>query len=398
MSQRAAPDAFAPAPWRLLLLLWLMGGCLRVTVLAVPPVIAQIQHELHMSATEVGLLNSLPVLMFALSALPGALLVARLGLRRTLILGLGTVAFGAACRGLNGGVVWLFASSIVMGAGIAVLQPALPAAVRQWVPKQIGFGTAVYTNGLLVSEVVPVVLAGLLILPMLGGSWRASLVFWACPVAIVSLLVSQIAPRTTGGALPESTAPAEWWPNWRDGLIWRLAVLFCGINSLYFGTNAFLPGFLDATGKPGAIVPALAALNFAQIPASLLLLMAARHLERRAWPYVLAAALALFGFAGVVFGDAQLAILGAALIGFAGGGALILALSLPALLAPAPAVVRTSAAVFTLSYGGAVVVAVLAGVIWDLSQRAALAFVPLALSAIAIGAAALVLRAKRSLI
>ena len=42
-----------------------------------------------------------------------------------------------------------------MSAGIAIMQPALPALVRQWLPERIGFGTALYTNGLLVGETLP---------------------------------------------------------------------------------------------------------------------------------------------------------------------------------------------------------------------------------------------------
>jgi len=37
-----------------------------------------------------------------------------------------------------------------MGAGVAVTQPALPALVGRWLPRRIGLGTGIYTNGLLV--------------------------------------------------------------------------------------------------------------------------------------------------------------------------------------------------------------------------------------------------------
>src|SRR5579864_7237032 len=44
-------------PWVAALLLWLAGNGLRLTILAVPPVIAMIRDDLHLSATEVGLLK-----------------------------------------------------------------------------------------------------------------------------------------------------------------------------------------------------------------------------------------------------------------------------------------------------------------------------------------------------
>jgi len=55
------------------------------------------------------------------------------------------------------------------------------------------------------------------------------------------------------------------------------------------------------------------------------------------------------------------------------------------------------AGTFTLSYGGAMVVAVACGAAWDLSGRPALAFLPLAVCALALAVSAMVLRAKGSL-
>ena len=57
----------------------------------------------------------------------------------------------------------------------------------------------------------------------------------------------------------------------------------------------------------------------------------------------------------------------AALLGFSDAAALILGLTLPPLLCRPDDIARTSAGMFTISYGGAVVVAVISGVIWDLS-------------------------------
>ena len=51
-----------------LALLWLAGTGLRLTVLAVPPVIPLIHHDLHLSETGVALLGSLPPLLFAAAA------------------------------------------------------------------------------------------------------------------------------------------------------------------------------------------------------------------------------------------------------------------------------------------------------------------------------------------
>ncbi len=51
--------------------LWLAGVAMRMTILAMPPVIPLVHDELHMSETQVGLLIGLPLSMFALAADPG---------------------------------------------------------------------------------------------------------------------------------------------------------------------------------------------------------------------------------------------------------------------------------------------------------------------------------------
>src|SRR5674476_1068355 len=130
-----------------LLLLWLAGNALRLTILAVPPVIPLIHDQLQMSATQIGILTGLPSMLFAIAAVPGSLLIARLGVRTALVVGLSLTAIGGALRGALPDVGWLYAMTVAMGAGVAIMQVTMPPAVRTWLPDRIGFATAVYTNG-----------------------------------------------------------------------------------------------------------------------------------------------------------------------------------------------------------------------------------------------------------
>ncbi len=119
------------------LLLWLAGNGLRLTILAVPPVLATIRDDLALTATQVGLLSSIPPAMFAIAALAGSLLVAHLGLKSALVGGLALVAVGSALRGASSNFAILLSTTIVMSAGVAIMQPIMPTAVRQWMPRRI---------------------------------------------------------------------------------------------------------------------------------------------------------------------------------------------------------------------------------------------------------------------
>src|SRR5207302_5741761 len=126
----------------------------------------------------IGALTSLPVSLRAFAAVPASLLVARTGLRRTLLLGLVSIAVFGAARGTASSATVLFASTLLMGVGIAVLQRIIPALVKAWFPSRVGIATALYTNGLLIGEI----LGASLTLPLLVRSWGRGLAVWAVVV------------------------------------------------------------------------------------------------------------------------------------------------------------------------------------------------------------------------
>lgn len=361
-----------------LALLWLAGNGMRITILAVPPVISNIHDDLGMTATQVGILSGLPMVLFAAAAVPGSLLIARFGALGALIFGLLATSLGSALRGASETISWLYAASILTGFGVAVIQPAMPTLVRAWAPHRIGFATAVYTNGLLIGEVLPIALTIPVVLPLIAGSWRASFVVWAIPVAIIALIIALLAPR------PVTTISIvrKWWPDWRNGLIWRLGLILGSANALYFASNAFIPDYLHQMGRDAEVTATLTALNVGQLPASLLLLVFAERLELKAWPYVACGILGLAAIFGIVFGGGIILIAATAALGFVCAAMLILMLALPPLLSPPDDVHRTAAAMFTISYTCAVITPVLSGICWDLTGVPATAFVPIGLCAV----------------
>jgi MFS transporter, CP family, cyanate transporter len=354
-----------------LLLLWLAGNGLRITILAVPPVIPLIRTDLGMSETQVGILTGLPQVLFAGTAVIGSLLIARFGALATLVAGLFATAIGSALRGVAPDVVMLYAATVVTGFGVAIMQPSLPPLVRSWVPHRIGFGTAVFTNGLLVGEILPVALTIPVLLPLLGNSWRESFIVWAVPVALIAVVILLLAPRQTPA---QRRAPQGWWPDWTDPLIWKLGIALGAANAMYFTTNAFLPDYLHHIGRADLVSAALTALNVGQIPASLLLLAIAHRIERSIWPHIICGAAAIAAVAGIMVLPGPGIVACAAVVGFCAATILILMLAMPALLAAPNDVHRVAGAMFTISYSLAVITPIFSGLAWDLTDIPATAF------------------------
>jgi MFS transporter, CP family, cyanate transporter len=365
-------------------LLWFAGAGLRLTVLAVPPVLPAIHADLNLSETQVGILTGLPSLLFALAAVPGSLLIARLGPVTALAIGLLLDGVGSGLRGAAPDVIWLYAATMMMGAGIAVGQPAMPPVVRAWLPDRIPFATAVYTNGFLIGATAAAALSLPLVLPLVGGSWRLGFAAWAVPVVVTAVLVPLLAPRSGQPTAGVNNSVTRWWPDWRSPLLWRLGLLFGSNNSTYFTTNAFLSDYLNAHGAADLIGPALTALNVGQIPVSFALIAAAGRLQNRLWPYVVSGLGTLVGLGVILFGSGVAVVIGAALVGPSLTLTFVLILALPPVLSAPGDVHRLAAGMFTISYSTAVLVPAVSGALWDLTGVPAAAFAPLAVCAVLI--------------
>jgi CP family cyanate transporter-like MFS transporter len=355
-------------------------------------VIPLIHRSLGLAETQVGVLNGLPVLLFAAAAVPGSLLIARIGARRALIAGLVLVAVASAARGAGPSLAVLFAATFATGLGISVLQPVMPAVVRAWFPDRIGRATAVYSNGLLVGELVAAAITLPFLVPLFGGSWELALAAWSVPVLATAAVVASAVRHQP--PLPEEE-PARWWPDWRDARVWQVGLMFGGASALYFGTNAFVPDYLRTTHRPELIAPTLTVLNGAQIPASLLVVAAPRLFVARRWPLLAAGIGAVVSGAGTLLTPGAGVVAWAAPIGFVGALVVVLALALPPLMAAPGDVHRVSAAVFTVSYTCSFLGPVIAGAAWDLTGRQAAALLPAFLGGIAMVGVATIIRLPR---
>jgi MFS transporter, CP family, cyanate transporter len=349
-------------------LLWLCGACLRLTVLAIPPVVPQLHADLHLSETGIGWLSSLPPMLFAIAAIPGALLIARFGILPALIMGLLINAFGSAARALYPDAVSLYVSTIVMAAGVSIMQPSLPPLVRAWFPRRVGFATAIYTNGLLLGETLTVALTIPLVLPLVHNSWRLSFVVWSVPVLLTAFLVIICVVALGGTKQAAVSTNRKWWPDWRQPLIWRLGVILGSINAMYFVANAFLPDYVTAMGRADLIGYALTALNFCQIPASFVMLGLAGRLVKEPWAYRITGALAVLSVVGMMTMSGYWIVFWCGVFGFVTAVTLVLVLALPSVLGAPDDVHRTSAGMFTISYSVAMTLSVLGGWLWDLTH------------------------------
>jgi MFS transporter, CP family, cyanate transporter len=368
---------------KLLFLLFLAGVAMRMTILAMPPVIPLVHDELHMSETQVGLLIGLPLALFAIAAVPGSLLIARLGTHRAIIVGMVIAALASGARGAAVDVSTLYTAAIGTGFGVALMQPGMPTLVREWLPGRIALGTIAYSTGMLIGSTISSSLTIPIVLPLVGGSWRHDLVFWAVPALLIAPVFYLLSPRHLEGHSGNSAIGGRWWPDWKNPLTWLLGFALGCNNSSFFSTNAFLGEYLDSLGEPGLLGAALAWLNGLQLAAPFLLLLTAKRLERRAWPFLVFGPILLVSFLTLIVFPSRLGIIvSAAMVGLTTAMTFAPVLALPALICMPADVPRMSAGMFTISYSCGIAIPAIGGALWDFSGKPWTVFLPLCLCAV----------------
>lgn len=353
-----------PPPAKLLpvaVLLWLAGVYLRIPVLVAPPLAPFISNELALTQALTGALTTLPILMLAIGSMPGSLAIARIGPRNTLALAMVIMVIGSAGRGLMPDTLTLMIASAVMGIGVSMMQPSLPALLPRWLePHHLALGSAIYMNGMLMGEFIGAGITLPVLMPLLDNSWRATLVAWSLPALLVAAAL--FLPKRDRAKPVRKVA---WLPDWHNPLTLRIGLLLGLSGSLFFGLNAYMGNLLQNQGQFEKLPDALFWYNLAQVFASLIMLKMARYWVGRRGVIATLASISLLGAIGAVMLTGWWSIVSATLMSLVAGMLLILLVAIPPLVVSAAETGRLSAGTFLVGYTVAFCVPMLGGVVAD---------------------------------
>ncbi|OWO80966.1 hypothetical protein B5C26_15385 [Photorhabdus luminescens] len=364
-----------------LFLLWLAGAGTRLTILATPPIISDIHHDLNLTETQVGIISGLPAVLFAGTAILGSLLIARTSAIKTLIIGLLITSLGSAFRGAANDIIIMYTATMITGLGVAFMQPALPSIVKDWFPKHIVIATAIYVNGLLLGgEVIPVAVTKSILLPMLG-SWRLTYVFWAAITLIIAISIYQLAPKNKHETI-SINKNIKWVPEWNNIILWKLGLMMGCVNATYFATNFFIPRYLHEANFEDLTSISLVALNLGQIPASIILMMTSSTVAKLRYPYLISGIGLIASFSSIMYFGTEYIIISSAFIGFFSAIVLILMLGLPSVISEPHEVHRSTSLMLTIGYTCAVITPVISGLSWDISGNPSYVFLPMMICSI----------------
>lgn len=209
----------------------LIGANLRAPITSLGPVLPAIQTDLHLNGTSAGLLNSLPLLIFAILSLVAPVMGRQHGLERILGASIIAVLAGTVARSLElPGAIWF--GTLLLSVGIAFGNVLLPALVKRDFPTRAAGLIGRYAAAM---AAVAGLSAGIAepISRVSGLGWRWAIGIWAL-LAVGTLLVWLPQFRVRQHYLPSvSTNDRTFTSPWRHPIGWQVS-LFFAFHSLVF--------------------------------------------------------------------------------------------------------------------------------------------------------------------
>lgn len=326
-------------PWLLLFGIVLIALNMRPALASISPILETIRYELGLSGTTAGLLTAIPSVCMGLFAFVSAAMIRRFGLERTVLGSLCLLGIATLARLAGHNVIILYASTVAVGAGIAITQAMLPSVVGRYFSHRSALVTGLYTAGFNAGAVLA---AGATVpLARLADSWTVALAAWAL-LAPPAMFAWHLATRRSSGRAESAQDRASdddtRFVPWRRPRAWFLGLFLAGSSSLYLSTLAWLAPRYHAAGLSAGESGFLFAFFTAMQIAGALIApaLAQRTHDRRPW-LGLSLVLTIAGMGAIAFSPLTAPYLFVTLIGLGIGGVFPLALTLPLDYARMPA-------------------------------------------------------------
>jgi CP family cyanate transporter-like MFS transporter len=215
----------------LLLGILLIAANLRAPITSLGPVLSQVQAYFGLSPAACGLLNALPLLIFACASPTAPWLTRRVGLERALLGALGAIAAGCLVRS-SGWYDGLWLGTLLIGLGIAVANVLVVPLVKRDFPNRTALCVGLYAA----TMALMAALASGLAAPLAHWThytWKLSLAIWAV-LALVALICWW--PHARGSQTQASDrAVVPRTSVWRSSVAWQVS-MFMALQTMTFYT------------------------------------------------------------------------------------------------------------------------------------------------------------------
>ena len=241
----------------------LIGTVLRSPFTALPTILGDIAQGLGVEVSSLGILTSLPLLMFALFSAFASRLAHKIGLEHLFTYCLLLLTIGSVIRIFN--LPLLYLGTLIVGASIAIFNVLLPSMIQANQPQKISLLTTLYVTAMGISTAI----ASYLSVPITQVSSWKGLILVLSLLCLVTLLVWL--PNHRHNHHLESQKEKQVKENiLKSKDVWAI-IIFGGLQSLLFYTSmTWLPTMAISAGLSNSDAALLASIfSLISIPFSM---------------------------------------------------------------------------------------------------------------------------------
>lgn len=205
----------------------LIGVSLRTPFTVLPIILGNISQGLEVEVSSLGVLTSLPLLMFTFFSPFSTQLAQKIGLEHLFTYSL-FLTIGSLIRLIN--LPLLYLGTLMVGASVAVINVLLPSLIQANQPKKIGFLTTLYVT----SMGIATALASYLAVPITQASSWKGLILLLTLLCLATFLV-WLPNHHYNHRLAPQTKQKSQIKVMRNKQVWAI-IIFSGFQSLIFYT------------------------------------------------------------------------------------------------------------------------------------------------------------------
>ncbi|UOQ84225.1 CynX/NimT family MFS transporter [Gracilibacillus salinarum] len=223
----------------------LLAFNLRPAITSVGPIIGIIREDLAISNWSAGFLTSLPLIAFAIMSPLAPRIANRTSNEKALLYGLFVLLAGILIRSTSS-IVLLFAGTVLIGVGIAIINVILPSLIKSNFPNKIGLMTGVYTTSM---SVVAATASGLSV-PLttsLDLGWKWSLASWSI-LAVVGIITWTFAMNKSPVKHEQELYEPSTTKLLRSPVAWQVTLFMGSQSFLFYVTISWLAEILISHG------------------------------------------------------------------------------------------------------------------------------------------------------
>ncbi|HFR3550838.1 TPA: MFS transporter [Streptococcus suis] len=282
----------------------MLGVVMRAPFTALPAILTDIAADLGVQVSSLGVLTSIPLIMFALCSSLAPRLAGKLGLEKLMALVLIIMTIGSGMRA--SGLVGLFAGTILLGGTIAFINVLLPSIVTANFPKKIGLYTTIYVTLMGVAGTT----ASMAAVPVVTATSWQTFIYLVTAVIFLALLIwlPNVRHNHRFESNQEKSSGQSLWKN-KAALAF---LIFGGLQSVLFYTEiTWLPTIAQSIGFSKAEAGFMSGMyNLMGIPMSMVTpaILSRQTKDGRRWIMLIISAVSLVGLALMALAPVNLAI------------------------------------------------------------------------------------------